>query len=125
MPNIFLITKHYKFKKQGIRTVGTVMESTPFTSGSDSIAYRQLIQYIVDGRNYYIEKSFYAQPLAIDEKVEVYYDERYPGNALITNPSGNSLPFFMIFFMLVITFFICVTLFLPLMPTGTTEPVIP
>lgn len=119
-PNIFLIKKHYKFKKRGIKTMGTVIENNPTISRTTDIAFQQLVQYVVDGRNYYLEKEVNSSPvLPIGAKVEVHYDENNLSNALITKPSSNGAPYFMIFFMLLVTAFIFITVFSTSLPGST------
>jgi hypothetical protein len=123
MPNIFLIKMHNKFKKYGIKTVGTITKIHRSVSGSDGIIYQHLVKYTVEERVYYIDKLMNnSHPLRIGEKVEVYYDERYPSNALITNPSPNSLPFCIIFFMIFITVVLIIALF-STAPSSATTPV--
>jgi hypothetical protein len=120
MPNVFLIKRHYKFKKQGVRTLGTIVKSSASATSTEDTEYLILVQYIVDGRNYYLEKTVHISRLPpLGAKVEVYYDEHYPANAVITIPSSNGAPYFIIFFILLVTGFIIVALFSAPLPEST------
>jgi hypothetical protein len=120
MPNIFLIRRHYKFKKHGIKTKGIVTSSDAFRANSDSVAYKQLVQYTVHDKTYYIGKLLEtSEPLKPGETVDIYYDERYPSDAAVTNPSVVKLPFFIIFLMVSFTLVLIILLFSKLIPEGT------